>query len=290
MKRADVFAIILALLLGCAYATTAHTQEAVAPPEAGLTGEQLLQKVLDAYDDIDSHKYTWFAEGYDTYTKERQKQMKSNTSGLAKKAGVDHEIDEEGRIVRGKYEIEFMKPYLTQMLVVRSDFTPKIVWGTLITYRSDKNEDVWWAKPDISPFAIKRSVANDDAGGSITGNWTVAMLYMHFYKNNATLSVQPEKEFDDHPCYVLRYSFDWEKNPEWSDTKPPFDRYNVPGPVRDVIWKDMQNIIEKYSHIDYYIDKEGLFLRLQDEYIGGEFHWKNAFRNIEINKLDKSDF
>jgi len=284
LKKCAVSAVVFALAAGISLGVRA------AGEDAGQA-KKLLQEVLDAYEDIDSHSYTWRAEGMDTFTKERQKQMTGNYDSLAKRAGVKHDVDEEPKLTRGKYEIEFMKPYLQQMKVIRSDFTPKIVWGTLITYRSDKNQDIWWAKPKISPIAIKRSVKDDDAGGALTSNWTSTLLGMIFYAHNASLSVQPDAEFDGRPCHLLRYVFDWEGKPELDRNKPPFDKFQVPSPIQRIMWDGMLEIEDqKITRIDYFIDREKLVVLQTEKYINGEFHWRNSFVDIEINTLTEKDF
>jgi hypothetical protein len=256
-----------------------------------MTAAQIYDKLLKTYESVDSHSYTWLAEGMDTFTKDRQKEMTGNYESMAKKAGVTNEVEEKAKLVRGKYEIKFKKPYLQQMKVIKSDFTPSIIWGTLITYRSDKVKEDWWAKPKISPVAIKRSVKDDDAGGALTANWTVALLYMQYYKGNAELSRQPDAEVMGRPCYVIRYTFDWEKRPKFNRVKPPFSKYSVPGPIEAVIWNDMIGIEkQRNSHNDYFIDKEKFWLLKIEEFVGGKFHWRNTFADLEVDKLTDKDF
>jgi hypothetical protein len=257
----------------------------------GPTAEYIYEKTLSTYDGINSVKYTWYAEGMDTFTKDRQKQMSGNYDSLAKKAGVEQKVEVKPKLVRGKYEIKYMKPYLQQMYIIKSDFVPKIIWGTLLTYRSDKDQTVWWAKPKISPIAIKRSVEKDDAGGALTSNWTVALLDWQYYRGNSDISIQPEGEYDGKKCYVVRFTFDWKKRPQWNHKKPPFEKYDVPEPVKNIIWKDMLDIEkQKFSYIDYYIDKEKFWLLDSEEYINGKFHWRNGFRNVEVDTLTEKDF
>lgn len=285
-RRIPIVAILIAA------AALAIWPKHIPAQQAGkLTAEQILDKALSAYDGIKSHKYTLYSEGMDTFTKDQQKDMTGHYDNFAKKAGVENKVEDQPKLTRGKYDIKYMKPYLQQMLVIKSDFTPKIVWNTLITYRSDKDQDVWWAKPKIFPIAIKRSVEKDAAGGALTSNWTVTLLYMQYYKNNADLSLQPDREFDGRQCYVIRYTFDWKKRPKWDHKQPPIDKYGVPGPIKDIIWKDMLNIEkQKNSHNDYYIDKENFRLLNTEEYIEGKFHWRNSFKNIEVNTLTEKDF
>lgn len=256
------------------------------------SAKELADMVVKAYDGIESHKYTWTFEGMDTFSKERRKEMAGHYKDVAKKAGVEDEgVDDQAKKVRAKYEIEFMKPYLSQMKVVKSDVTPKIIWGTVITYRSDKDPDVWWAKPKISPVAVKRSVKDDDAGGAFTSNWTVAILYMLYYMENGAATLSAEQPCEDGSCYVLSITFDWEKTPKWNHKKPPFDRLQVPAQIADIIWKDMQKIEDqKFSRIDYFIRKKDLTLYKEEQYINGKFHWRNNFLNAELNGLNKKDF
>lgn len=260
--------------------------------EAPATAGELVDMTLKAYDGIQSHKYTWTFEGMDTFSKERRKEMAGHYESMAKKAGVEaDEVEDTSKMVRAKYEIKFMKPYLSQMKVIKSDVTPKIIWGTIITYRSDKNEDVWWAKPKISPVAIKRSVKDDDAGGAFTSNWTVALMHLQYFMENGETSLGEEQACEDGTCYVLSISFEWEKTPKWNRKKPSFEKFQIPEAVADIIWKDLLSIeSQKFSRVDYFIRKKDLTLYKEEQYIDGKFHWRNSFINVELNGLDKKDF
>lgn len=283
IRIAPLIAVILSISLAAFLSQKPCAQE--------LTAEQVVDKAMKVYDGINSHKYTWYTRGMDTFTKERQKAITGQNETLAKKAKVEHEVEEKPKLVRGQYEIEFMKPYLSQMKVIKSDFTPSIVWGTLITYRSDKDQDVWWAKPKISPIAIKRNVEKDDAGGAFTSNWSASFLNILYYMQNSDISLQPDAEFDGKQCRVVRLTFDWNKRPKWDHKKPPFSKYQVPAPVEKIIWDGMLDIErQKFSHIDYFFEKETFYLVNSMEYINGEFHWQNSFKNVEVNTLNEKDF
>ncbi|MFH1539158.1 MAG: hypothetical protein ABIH66_09380 [bacterium] len=274
---------------------------AAAPTAAQDTTDdarKLLDSLVDNYlENIDSHKYNWHAYGNDRFSKERQKNISGNYESMAKKKGAEVEaVSEEPEIKRGLYEIEFMKPYLVQMKVVKSDFIPKavrsFVFGTLVTYRSDKLVDVWWAKLKFSPIALKKSVEKDDAGGALTSGWTNALLNLIYFSGNAAgLSMQPDAEFDGRNCKVLRLTFDWEKTPEWNHEKPPFDKFQAPEQIEKIIWDGMLEVEQqKFDYIDYFIDAEKNILLKIEEYIDGKLHWRNSFTDIELNTLTEEDF
>lgn len=281
MKKLFMCVALVALASGAAFG-----QQAPSSPK------DLLNKMVKANDALKSYKYTWMFEGYDTFTKERRKEMSGHYDNIAKKAGVeDQKVGEEAKLVRAKYDIEFMKPYLSQMTVIKSDLTPKLLWGAVITYRADKDENVWWAKPKISPMAVKRSVKDDDAGGAFASNWSVALLYILYYADNGTLSLSGEKPCEDGTCYVLTVNFDWKKKPAWNHKRPPFDKFKIPSLVADIIWKDLQKVEkQKFSHIDYFVRKKDFTIYKEEQYINEKFHWRNMFANAQLNGLSESDF
>lgn len=295
-------AVAIAAALLFAAPRVAAQDNATAPADVAqdtsAEARQLLDKLVGNYlANIDSHKYMWYSAGDDRFSKERQKSMSGSYGDMAKEKGADvGEVSDKPEIKRGLYEIEFMKPYLVQMKVVRSDFIPKavraFVFGTLVTYRSDKLRDVWWAKLKFSPFAWKKSVEKDDAGGALKSGWTGSLLHLLYFADNASeLSVQPDAEFDGKKCKVLRLSFDWEKNPEWNHKKPPFDKFQVPEQIEKIIWEGMLEIEQqKFEYIDHFIDAEKNILLKIEEYIDGKLHWRNSFTDIEINTLTEKDF
>ncbi|MFA6451304.1 MAG: hypothetical protein WCX65_17660 [bacterium] len=267
--------------------------KAAAPAKAPADADAraLLSKLVANVKSLDSYKFKAYLEGYDTFSKDRQKDIAGGYKNLAEKTGTDVKIAEKPQMKRGLYEAKFMKPYLTQMKIIKSDFVPKILLGTIITYRSDKDPDVWWAKPKISPVAIKRSIVKDDSAGATTMNWNKIMIQMIYYGSNADLSLQPEVDFDGHKCYVLRFSFDWTKRPVWNHKQPPIKDFGMPVQINDIIWGEMIKIEkQKFSSIDYFIDKERMVPLKIEESIDGEFFWRTMFKDVEIGGLKESDF
>ena len=273
----------------------AKVKTAVAPAKApaGPTAREILEKLAANIKSLQSYKFTTFLEGYDTFTKDRQKNMIGDYKSLAEKVGnPEVKVYEKPVLKRGTYDVKFMKPYLSQMKIVRSDFVPSIIYGTLITYRSDKDPEAWWAKLRILPIAIKRNVTKDDAGGAITSNWDNILLYMLFYSDIADISLAPEAEFDGRKCYVLRYTFDWKKRPVWNHKEPPFGDFEVPDQIKNLLWPEMlKTERQKYSSIDYFIDKERMIPLMSEEYINnGEFYWRTMYKDIQLGGLKESDF
>ena len=61
---------------------------------------------------------------------------------------------------------------------------------------------------------------------------------------------QPDAEFDGKDCYVIRFTFDWEKRPEWTRKKPPFKKYQIPSQIEKLIWDGMLETEEqKFSQL-----------------------------------------
>jgi len=291
LTTAVLVALSIAFCANGATVKTAPAKKTIAPVPADNQAKDVLNKLIASIKSLESYKFTAFLEGMDTFTKDRQKDMVGDYKSLAKKTNTSVEVEEKAQMKRGLYEVKFMKPYLNQMKVVKSDFVPKLIYGTLITYRADKDPEVWWAKPKISPIAIKRSVEKDDSAGAITMNWYNVLLHLMYYSTNADLSLQPETVYEERPCYVLRVTFDWNKRPKWNHKKPDFAEFGIPGPIQEVLWKDMLEIErQKFTYIDYFIDKERLIPLKTEEYVEGKFHWRTMFRDIAIGGLTADDF
>ncbi|HOX28839.1 MAG TPA: hypothetical protein PLQ76_06775 [bacterium] len=304
MRRSQLIAAVITIAAAVFLSTTAMSagsrivtpkqaasKKASAPSRQELAARQIIDKLLKEYKSVDSMKYDWLAEGMDTFTKDQQKNISGDYKTMSSRQGVKVEVQDKPKLVRGKYEIKFKKPYLSQMKIIKSDFTPKLIWGTVITYRSDGDPDVWWAKPKISPIAIKRNVEKDDPAGSITSNWSIALLYLQYYITNSTMSLQPDGVADGKECFVVRLNFDWNKRPKWNHKQPPFDDYALPEPIKKLVWKEMLKIEkQKFSYIDYYIEKSTYHLIMIEEYIDGKFHWRNTFSKVEVNTVNTNDF
>jgi hypothetical protein len=263
---------------------------AKAPADAAA--REVLTKLADTVKSLQSYKCRAYLEGLDTYTKDRQKAVTGNYKAMAEKTGTEVKIADKPQVKRGLYEIKFMKPYLYQMRIIKSDFVPKIIFGTVITYRSDEDPEVWWAKPKISPIAIKRSITKDDSGGALTTNWYNVLLHMIYYAaGNADITLLPDADFEGRKCYVLRYTFDWKKHPTWTHKQPDFAAFGVNDQIKKLLWADLLDIEkQKFSTINYYIDKERMIPLMTEEYIEGEFHWRTQFKDIELGGLKTSDF
>jgi len=280
----DVGKHILAAAL-CVVVLTARA--ASAPP----TASDVFDKLIAAYNNLDSYSATVFTEGYDTFLKERQKRMNNDYSLLAKSQGVTLQIDDKPVFKRGHYTLKFKKPYLQQLKIVKSDFTPAIAYGTLLTYRSDGDPEAWWAKLKFLPFALKKSVAENDAGGAITSNWVVTFMHMFYYKTNSDMTLAPDASVNGRKCYVIRFSFDWNKHPKWDRVEPPFADFEIPAQIKNLVWNEIQkNEEQKFSNVDYFIDKQKFVLLRSEEYIDGKFQWRTDYRDIKLGGLTIEDF
>lgn len=186
------------------------------------------------------------------------------------------------------YTYKFMKPYLCQMVILHSDYTPKILDGAMLTYRPDKNPNVFWAKMKYSPIAIKRSIKSE-SGGFLSGNWTMTLIGMYHHRLNGTMELAGREKLDGRDAYILKFSFPDHENLKIH--KVDIVKWQVPVEIAFKI-KDQLDTLgkEKQTEFTYWIDAERFIILKTRNKIAGEVHWTETFEDIKLNHLTEKDF
>ncbi|MEW6200509.1 MAG: hypothetical protein AB1546_00920 [bacterium] len=262
-----------------------------ADSEKTLSADEIVDKVISTYRELDSYEYMNFDRGYDTFTKKQQKNIGDMYSTVAERLRTAApEVEKEPRIVEGTHLIKFKKPYLLQMKLIKSDYVPSIVYGTVVTYRPDKNPDVWWAKVRFLP-SFKRSVANDDAGGFFSKNWMLPVLNLDVYRELGTMKLNGIKSFEGVKCYILDFEFNFSGDKKIEIKKPDYRRWGVPKEIEKFINDDLLRIKEiKPSSIRYWIDAERFLILKTEQFVNKKFLDMSEYREIKLNHLSKKDF
>lgn len=272
---------------------------AVNPVAAGEkieSAEALFEKVIKTYRQIGSYSYTNCEAGYDTvFHKERMKKAKKMIKkdmeeelNVKLKEQADDEPEEKPVLKKSCYTYEFMKPYLCQMVILHSDFTPGILDGSMLTYRPDKNPDVFWAKLKYSPIAIKRSIKSE-SGGFLSGNWTMTLIGMHHHRLNGTMELAGREKIDGRDTYVLKFSFPDHEN--LKIYKVDIGKWQIPVEIVFKIKEQLDTLgKEKQTEFTYWIDAERFIILKTQNKIAGEVHWTETFKDIKMNHLTEEDF
>lgn len=198
----------------------------------------------------------------------------------------DQEQDDKPVLKKSCFDYKFKKPYLCQMTIIHSDFTPAMLNGAMLTYRPDKNPKVFWVKLKYSPIAMKRAVASE-SGGFLSGNWTMALIVMNNYRVNGAMTLAGREKIDGRDAYLLRFTLqshdkiykvnlaDWQAPPEIAfKLKEQLDTLKK----------------EKHSEATYWIDAEQFVIVKTQNKIAGKVHWSETYTDIKLNTLTEKDF
>jgi hypothetical protein len=200
----------------------------------------------------------------------------------------DEETGDKPVLKKSCYTYKFMKPYLCQMVIVHSDFTPKFMDGAMLTYRPDKDPKVFWAKLKFSPVALKRPIISE-SGGFLSGNWTMTLIVMNHHRQNGVMKLAGREKFDGRDTYLLRFLFPSHDNIKPYKVDPV--KWQVPVEMFSKVKEQLESLEkEKQSEVTYWIDAERFIILKTQNKVAGKVHWTETFRDIKINHLTEKDF
>lgn len=272
---------------------------------APLNGETIYQKTLNAYHHIKSYSYINYQGEYNLFSKEAEEGAKENYGAFAKGFGYNHEdyYDQNGFIKndrnnpfkdsqfkRGTYQYKFMKPFIIQMALVNSDYLPKILHKSVMTYRPDKDPAVFRFFPRASSFfSLSRSI-DDESGSFLTMNWTTDLIKMQFLNENGTVRLLEKEKIDGRDCYVLEFfSLNGTKGKKTAGAR--LLSSGIPKDISVKIDKSLSGIAKKnFSSVKYWIDAEKFIIVKIEEYIQGHLYSSKTYKDIKINQLALKDF
>jgi len=253
--------------------------------------EELFKKVVSTYQALKSYEFVNYKKGYDTFSKERETETKGTYGEVGKKIGKKvemNEVSQKPQIKEGVYEVRFKKPFLLQMKIIKSDFCPSVVYGTVITYRPDKDPNVWWAKLKYMPVAMKRSVKKDDSGGFFSMGWAFSIINMHNQKKNGIMKIKGMEKVQGRDCYLLEFTFDPKRVKPY---QPNLKEWGVPAALESELNNTIRGLKkQKTSSVKYWIDAQRFLILKSEEYVRGKFHWQDEYRDIKLNHLSAEDF
>mgnify|MGYP000921238730 CR=1 FL=1 len=283
--------IAAALVMFCAMAAVAHAADLKDP-------NVIIKKSWAKISSLKSYSYVVWGEGWESDLSDIEKRTKNVSSEVGDKYGskmASKGADapkNTGKPKKMGYHVTFkyMKPYLSQMIVDQSDYVPKIIYGSILTYRPDKDASSFTVKPKISPMPIKRDI------GSESGTLLYSSMHMQFIKMELMgMDIKPVfkgvKKFEGKDCYVVAYVVP--KGKKLKEHKVDFKKWkDIPFEARPLIVKEAKGLLDKpFSSKLYYFDKSTLWLVGIEEFdAAGKLRYSNWWRNIKENTLSDKDF
>jgi len=244
-------------------------------PTADMSGKGILPKIKDSVVKMKSCSYRASMERRTDLQGNGRKDTKNDT---AKTPDVE----------QFEVNIKFMKPYLFQARLIRSNFGPE---GAEMTYRPDKDNGVFYVKMKKMPFAVKRKLEKEKSGKLLVMTFSVALSTLSYYADaGSTISIPGMTEINGNKCYILRVNIG-------KQSKHPLNRNNIdsklgiPDPIKEIV---LENIGDRdrngITRIDYFIKADAFLPVLIEEYAGDELHTRVKFEDISLNNIKMDEF
>jgi hypothetical protein len=256
---------------------------------------------------LDSYSFVVRGEGWDLNPEANAKRQSAAAGAAGKKFGsvkslagdIKKDADKNQantKPIYRRYECvyKFKKPYLLQMHVNMSDYVPKIIYGSNMTYRPDQDPKVWWFKPRISPIAISRPI--DSESGD--------MLYSVLVLNNAMIEAMSKDakpvfkgtakvadKVGDRDAYVVEFFFDKAKKklkPHAVDVK----KWGIAADAQKKFADEVNGyVFDTVNRIVFYFDKNSLLVIQRESYgMDNKMINRKVWREIKVNNLTEKDF
>lgn len=248
-------------------------------PAGDMQVTNILPKIKDSVMKMKSSSYRASLERRTdlsgTKPKKSQKDMKNNQ---VKPADVEQfEVD-----------VKFMKPYLFQARLIRSNFGPE---GAVMTYRPDKDNGVFHVKMKKMPFAVKRKLEKEKSGKLLVMTFSVALSTLSYYAEaDSSISIPGMTEINGNKCYILRVNI--EKQSKHPPNRNSIDgKLGIPDPIKEIVLENIGDRVKNgISRIDYFIKADTFLPILIEEYAGDELHTRVKFDEINLNNVKMDEF
>ncbi|MEW5945797.1 MAG: hypothetical protein AB1742_06325 [bacterium] len=249
-------------------------------PADGMSIKNILPKIKDSVVRMNSYSYRASLErriGLSGKKPQKNREdMRSNR-------------DELPDVEQFEADIKFMKPYLFQARIIRSNFGPE---GAAMTYRPDKDDGVFKVKAKMMPFAMKRKIEKEKGGRLLVLTFPVAFTTLSYYANSAggSISIPGTTLINKEECYILRINIEKQSKP-FMNMNSLDGEFGIPEPIKEIVLENIGDRIENgITRIDYFIKTDNFLPVLIEEYAGGELYTRIVFANIKLNNLSEKDF
>jgi len=244
-------------------------------PAVDMSVEDILPKIKDSVMKMKSSSYR--------ASMERRTDLQGNSFRDTKKDKANTPDVEQFEV-----NIKFMKPYLFQARLIRSNFGPE---GAEMTYRPDKDNGVFYVKMKEMPFAVKRKLEKEKSGKLLVMTFSVALSTLSYYADaDSSISIPGMTKINGNKYYILRVNIG-------KQSKQPLNRNSIdsklgiPDPIKEIV---LENIGARYrngiTRIDYFVKADDFLPVLIEEYAGDELHTRVRFEEISLNKIRMDEF
>ena len=262
---------------------------------------QIIQKSQDYALSLDSYSYHIFGEGWDMNPEENAKRTAvtagdtlkqfKQVEGIAGDIKKDAESGKNDKPVYRKYECEFKfkKPYLLQMLAIMSDYIPKIIYGSLMTYRPDKNPKVWWFKPKAIPVAVKRDI-NSESGDFLYSVITINYAIIEAVGAYIKPVLKGVSKMGGRDAYMIEFKF--EKGKKYNPVKVDFKKWGIPKEAQKQFEKEVNgSLTGPKGKLVFYFDKQSMLIIARETFdFDGKRLSVKQWKDIKVNHLTEKDF
>ncbi len=262
----------------------------------------ILKKSREYVLSLESFEYNNVGEGWDTNPEASAQRVSASADEAAKKFGsvanvakdVKKEADnaDTSKWVKKRYETinRFKKPYLVQSKCVMSDYTPKIIWDSILTYRPDKDPGIFYFKPKISPVGIKRDITSE-SGGLPAQVFFTDYAILDVLSKNLKPTFLGTKKIGDKSTYAIAFTFP--KDHKFKNMKIDSKKWGVPKEAQPIFEKEVtNNLTDKYiAKSIFYFDKTTLLAIVREDYLAdGKLLRRREWSRIKVNSLTDKDF
>jgi hypothetical protein len=260
--------------------------------------KQIIAKAKDRAMGLDSYSFTVTKEGWD-FEMEKTAEATQSVAGEAKNSPIAGKYaDKVGKVDASKpkwmtYEskYKFMKPYLVQMEIIKSDYVPSMLQGAVMTYRPDKIKkgNYFYVKPKVSPIGIKRGT-DTVSGNFFYSTWHINYMKMEILEKQIAPKLEGTAKVEGRDAYKITFNFP--KNKQIETYPVDLNAWGIPEPVQ---WRFKDEIAEfsrgNISKAVFYFDVKTLDLVQSDVFqANGESYYHRVWKDIKVNSLTKDDF
>lgn len=265
---------------------------------AAPTGDEILKKVREAHAALTSWSYIV----YRTDIKDGALQLRLKTGLSSYQSDVDAftqafslkeketAVDVKRQNKEGAYTYLYVKPFIIQMTMDKSDYVPPFLLKSQIVYRPDIDPKKIYLKFHNTNMFLGKP-ADTETGGFMDMNWTADLMQIDCaLANGGKLSAAGADTYNGKRAWLLDLTLSKGKIP-WQVGCGVVD-YGVPSPAYGQINRDFKLLadrIDAYSpaqgRFRYWVDADRWILLKEELLFGDKLVMSTRMENIELNAL-----
>jgi hypothetical protein len=244
-------------------------------PASNMTVKNILPKIKDSVVKMKSCSYR--------ASMERRTDLEGNSRKDTKNDKAPPPDVEQFEV-----DVKFMKPYLFQARLIRSNFGPE---GAEMTYRPDEDNSVFYVKMKKMPFAVKRKIEKEKSGKLLVMTFpAVFSTLSHYVKTGSSVSIPGTTEINKNKCLILSISIGKQSKHSLNMNSLNGD-LGIPAPIKEIVLENIEKrFINGITRIDYFVNTDDYLPVLIEEYAGDELYARVEFEDIELNSIKMDEF